>query len=78
MWECRNAAVWDGRSRRCDIKLPDVVTVEGGIAVSFDARGEVAAPLGRAVIRAIGGALQKPQVPGHITNLNARVAGLRY
>lgn len=60
------------------IKLPRAEAVDGGVSVSFDARGEVPAPLGRAIVKTVSVALRARHVPAHIANLNPFLAELRY
>ena len=52
------------------IKLPSLDSAEGGLRVSFDARGEVRATLGRAVVVRIALALRRQQVPAHVAHLS--------
>jgi hypothetical protein len=56
------------------IKLPRLDTAEGGLRVSFDARGEVRATLGRAVVVRIASALRQHHVPALVANLSPAFA----
>ena len=52
------------------VKLPRLDSAAAGLVVSFDARGEVRASLGRAVVVRIASSLRHQQVPAHIANLS--------